>query len=118
MGFFISHLVLKSLRAQAEKRPDAGRSLLELTVQFWAAYRARMMRKIDTVQYGQLVGRAVQHFAACTIARVDGKSPVDYLRPETKDVVRRIATELLTSDVATWDDVLHLIYSLGVPRVH
>ncbi len=113
-GFFLSHLVLKSLRAESE-RPNAGRPLLDLTVEFWAAYRTRMMRRLDAGQYRHLVDRAIQHFAGCTIARVDGKSPVDYLQPQTKDVARRIATELLTSDIATWERVLHLIHGLAFP---
>ncbi len=117
VGFFLSHLVLKSLRAEFE-RPNEGRPLLDLTVQFWDAYRTRMMRRLDTVQYSQLVRRAIQHFAGCTIARVDGKSPVDYLQTETQEVVRRLATELLTSDVATWDQVQQVIHRLAAPGAH
>jgi 5-methylthioribose kinase len=109
LGFFLSHLVLKSLAAQSVDNPDAGSPILDLTVEFWAAYQARLMRRLDANEYNQLVRRATQHFAGCAIARVDGKSPVDYLRPETQNVVRRIATELLTSDVATWDQVLAVV---------
>jgi 5-methylthioribose kinase len=114
LGFFLSHLVLKSLRAESE-RPNAGRMLLDLTVEFWAAYRSRMLRRLDAGQYRQLVDRSIQHFAGCMIARVDGKSPVDYLLPETQDVVRRIATELFTTNIASWEQVLHLIHRHGVP---
>lgn len=106
LGFFLSHLVLKSLRARSAERPATALSLLDLTVHFWAAYRERMMRRLDGGQYDQLVSRAIRHFAGCAMARVDGKSPVDYLRSDTQDVVRRIMTELLTADVTTWGQVL------------
>jgi len=108
LGFFLSHLVLKSL-ARAVDDPVTGSLLLDLTVEFWAAYQAKLLRRIETSEYNQLVRRAIQHFAGCAMARVDGKSPVDYLRPDTQDVVRRIASELLTTDVATWDQVLAVV---------
>lgn len=106
LGFLLSHLVLKALRARLADGPAAERPLLDLTGVFWAAYRRQMTRRLDVGDYDRLVGRAIRHFAGCALARVDGKSPVDYLQPETQGVVRKITTDLLAADVYTWDQVL------------
>jgi len=106
LGFFLSHLALKSLWAESADRRGAGQCYLALTTHFWDAYREQMCRRLDVGSYSQLVRRAIQHFAACMLARVDGKSPVDYLRPETQDVARNIAIDLLRSSHETWDQVL------------
>ena len=37
--------------------------------------------------------RAIDHAAACVLARVDGKSPVEYLDPAGQELARRLALE-------------------------
>lgn len=106
LGFFLSHLMLKSVWA-ATKQPGSEAKFWRLTEEFWDAYQKRMIR-LETVQYSALVERTIQHFAGCALARVDGKSPVDYLQPNSQAIVRRIATELLTSKAETWSQVLSL----------
>jgi 5-methylthioribose kinase len=115
LGFFLSHLVLKSLRASAD-RQVAGSQFLDLTVQFWSVYRTRMIQRLDSRQYDALEKRAIQHFAGCALARIDGKSPVDYLQPETQELVRRIATRLLTTQTENWSQVLAYIRGDHVGR--
>ena len=76
LGFFLSHLLLKAIRAASNDRQLASR-YLGLTPLFWNAYLDR--RGLDTAARSELVGRAILHVAACSLARVDGKSPVEYL---------------------------------------
>jgi enolase len=73
IGFFLTHLVLKGIRA--------GRNygeLLYLIRRWWTAY----CDCLATVAGANLLGvqrRASLNLAACLWARLDGKSPVDYL---------------------------------------
>jgi 5-methylthioribose kinase len=102
LGFFLSHLLLKTIRAAAVDRQLASR-YLALTPQFWTGYLDR--RGFDTVARSELVRRAVQHVAACALARVDGKSPVEYLDVAGQAVARSFALEVLLNGPTTWDDL-------------
>ncbi len=102
LGFFLSHLVLKTIRAAASERLLASQ-YLALTPPFWKSYLGR--RGLDMVSRSELVGRAIQHVAACTLARVDGKSPVEYLDAAGQAVARLFAGEALRDEPATWDDL-------------
>ena len=101
LGFFLSHLLLKAVRARPRDRPYLG-----LIDAFWAAYRARLGNALDADR--ALLCRANAHTAACALARVDGKSPVDYLDAEAQDAVRRFATAALPAHPETWTDVLQI----------
>jgi 5-methylthioribose kinase len=43
--------------------------------------------------------------AACSLARVDGKSPVEYLGAREQAVARSFAREALLTGPTTWDDL-------------
>ncbi len=55
-----------------------------------------------------LVPRAIDHAAACVLARVDGKSPVEYLDPAGQELARRLAFVALETQPRTWDEMLRL----------
>jgi 5-methylthioribose kinase len=98
LGFFLSHLVLKGI-----KRSDDRGRYFELTNAFWQGYRAGA----ETAGSGDLESRGIGHFAVCLLARVDGTSPVDYLREEEKrSVVRRLGRQVLGERPESWQDVL------------
>lgn len=87
LGFFLSHLLLKSLLHL--QRSDAWQALIGA---FWQAYQAEM-RDHPVTEISQ---RAVGHLAACLWARLDGKSPVDYLEDSAqREFVRQIAYQWL-----------------------
>uniref|UniRef100_A0A7C2JXM6 Phosphotransferase n=1 Tax=Schlesneria paludicola TaxID=360056 RepID=A0A7C2JXM6_9PLAN len=76
LGFFLAHLLLKSLRPAAP--PADWQRLID---RFWSAY-CDTLQGIGTftdMKPGVTSSRAVWHLAACLQARIDGKSPVDYL---------------------------------------
>jgi 5-methylthioribose kinase len=102
LGFFLSHLLLKTIRAAANDRQLASR-YLALTPRFWANYLDS--RGLDTAARSELVGRAIQHVAACTLARVDGKSPVEYLDAADQAIVRSFARETLLNGPTSWDEL-------------
>lgn len=87
VGFFMSHLLLKSLLHLQRSNPWRA-----LIATFWQTYQAEM-RGYPVAEISQ---RAVRHLAACLWARLDGKSPVDYLKDSAqREFVRRIARQWL-----------------------
>lgn len=104
LGFFLSHLVLKAI--WSESRFDQYWQLIEV---FWGAYWAGMQEILSAADKASLEHRAVANFAACLLARVDGKSPVEYLTLEAhRDQVRKMARQLLLAESRTWSDVAAL----------
>jgi 5-methylthioribose kinase len=102
LGFFLSHLMLKAIRVAAIDRPLASR-FIGLTPRFLTTYLDR--RGLDAAGRSELVRRGILHAAACSLARVDGKSPVEYLESREQAVARSFAREVLLTEPTTWDDL-------------
>ena len=98
LGFFLSHIVLKSLRW-----PENANAWRALIASFWRHYRAAVdTGPVRATEAASTSARAVPHFAACLLARVDGKSTVDYLtQPWQAEFVRQVALGLLQNPPAT-----------------
>jgi 5-methylthioribose kinase len=105
LGFFLTHLLLKTIRAVSQNS-DRGFEYVELTRPFWESYLDR--RNIGPEARSDLVRRAILHTAACCLARVDGKSPVEYLDARGQTVARSFALEALQAAPSTWDDLLKI----------
>ena len=99
LGFFLSHLLLKAFRAAPGHGP-----YLDLIDAFWRAYLARAGGDLRSVR----ADSAAAHAAACALARVDGKSPVDYLDEGMRAAVRRFAMVFLASGASSWDRLTEL----------
>jgi 5-methylthioribose kinase len=103
LGFFLSHLILKAIKHS----PDHQR-YFDLTRVFWRGYE-------DMVRFRPLLElqtEAIEHFAVCALARIDGTSPVDYLREEPKrEAARRIGRHILWERPTHWETVLGLCES-------
>lgn len=94
LGFFLSHLMLKTVL----HRRSPG-SMLELIKQFWRSYiDGRQIVEASDVR--ELNRRTVAHLAGCMLARIDGKSPVDYLEDNNQqELVRDYVRYLFLSPV-------------------
>lgn len=104
LGFFLSHLLLKAVQFAA--RFD---EYTELTRRFWTRYQAGMESVASMAELAPalLFQRTQGHLAGCMWARVDGKSPVDYLtRDGAQQQVRDYCRGLFASPAATWDETL------------
>jgi 5-methylthioribose kinase len=102
LGFFLSHLVLK-----AAYHAPAHDAYLALTRSFWRSYRAEMLKAISAGDFARLEQRAIRHFAACAWARLDGKSPVDYLSDSgLRGLIRDLGQSLLKQPCSEWEIVL------------
>jgi 5-methylthioribose kinase len=108
LGFFLSHLVLKAWY----HAPDDG-PFFELIEHFWSGYCAAMTGAVSRDDLDALVGRGILNFAGCALARLDGKSRIDYLEDRHKrDAVRELCRIVLTSRPAQWADVRQLVSSV------
>lgn len=105
LGFFLTHLVLKEIRAISAMRDNAPR-YLGLTRDFWGAYLDR--RNLGPEEVAALIGRTNRHTAACCLARVDGKSPVEYLDDRGRSLARSFARRALEDEPSSWGDFIHL----------
>ena len=97
-AFFLNHLALKALHL-----PEHAQRFLAAAGGFWEAYGASA-RWPDPEA---LEAEVVQNLGCLLLARVDGKSPVEYLRDEaTRDVVRHLGAEILEGRRRLVADVL------------
>ena len=103
LGFFLSHLLLKRIRAAAIGRSFASK-YTDLATTFLNTYLER--RAIESSARAELTRRSIRHTAACCLARVDGKSPVEYLDEQAQATARVFAREALRSEPLTWDALL------------
>jgi aminoglycoside phosphotransferase (APT) family kinase protein len=97
LAFCLNHLLLKCLW-----RPAASAAYLQCFDAIAAAYLAG----VDWEAAGALEGRAARLLPGLLLARVDGKSPAEYLeRDAQRETVRRVAGALLRQPVARLGDV-------------
>lgn len=97
LAFCVNHLLLKCLWV-----PAAAAGFLASFEALVSAYLAR----VDWEAPDGLEARAARLLPGLFLARVDGKSPVEYITAETdKDRVRRVAIPLIDRPVAHLDDV-------------
>jgi aminoglycoside phosphotransferase (APT) family kinase protein len=86
-GFFLNHLLLKALH-----QPWFGQRYIEAARQFWK----EVTSELGPAASGDFEYMTVRHLGALMLARIDGKSPVEYIRDEsTKERVRRVAKCIL-----------------------
>jgi tRNA A-37 threonylcarbamoyl transferase component Bud32 len=98
LAFCLNHLLLKCLWT-----PRAARAFLESFRALASAYLAGAVWE----ERAGLEARAAELLPGLFLARVDGKSPVEYLTAEAdKDKVRRVARKLLAEPVARLGDVV------------
>ncbi|MBP85210.1 MAG: phosphotransferase [Planctomycetaceae bacterium] len=92
LGFFLTHLILKAFNAS-----PAHESYLNLAEQFWASYERPVRVVASDEAYRALCHRAVDDLAGCMLARIVGKSTVEYLSDDGHQSVRQLAREMLLS---------------------
>jgi len=104
LGLFLAHLTLKAIR-------DAGQrqAFVRLMQAFWNGYA-------ETVKFApsdELERRGMRHLGVCLLARVDGTSPVDYLRDDAqRNKVRRLGRAFLSDGVSRWEEAFDVIAAM------
>lgn len=92
LGFFLSHLVLKGIAT------GMGIELMRLIEAFLASYLELVAPHLPGATRRDFELRLHRNLAACLLARVDGKSPVNYLDERQQQRVRRYALPCLMHD--------------------
>jgi aminoglycoside phosphotransferase (APT) family kinase protein len=110
LGFFLTHLVLKALWS-GPRRKD----YLNVASAFWQTYRSALASSLSADELAALESRAMFNLAGCLLARVDGKSPVDYLTAEQQELVRRLGIAWLRDPPRTWNDAHERLLSTPSP---
>lgn len=96
VAFLVHHLVCKMIAV-----PSHRTELAETAAAFLDAYRAGIGGRLDETYL-------VRHVGALVLARVDGKSPVEYLTTAQRSLARSHALALLTSSSARITDLWSL----------
>ena len=99
IGFALTHYLCKAVHL-----PDHGAEFVDAARRFWDCYRGGVA--LPEASRGQ----AGLHLAAIMLARVDGKSPLEYLvDEEQREQVRAIALSALKKPDTTVDDVINSV---------
>lgn len=102
VAFCLNHLVLKAVHL-----PNTRQQLLESVTDLWETYRCH----IHWERIAGLESRVCRLLPALMLARVDGKSPVEYLDADNQSLVRNIASTLLQSPELSLPDLVQFIKS-------
>jgi aminoglycoside phosphotransferase (APT) family kinase protein len=99
LGFSMTHLLSKAHHLVHQRTSFAGAA-----GRYWSVY----LQTLGQVPWlGDLEGRAVRHTLACLLARVSGRSPLEYLGPEARLRQRETVLALLAHTPTTMADLIH-----------
>jgi tRNA A-37 threonylcarbamoyl transferase component Bud32 len=96
VAFCVNHLLIKSV-----KMPRHGEALVAAAHALAGAHAER----VNWEPTSALTARVVALLPALALARVDGSSPVEYLGDGEREIVRRVAVDLLTTPAGTLDEL-------------
>jgi len=95
-AFLLNHLLLKSFY-----RPEWGGELARAAMRFWDVYRKGLPAECDWIETATLA-----HLGGLLLARIDGKSPAEYIIDAAlRERVRGFARNLILAPPARVADV-------------
>jgi 5-methylthioribose kinase len=103
VAFCLNHILLKSVAV-----PNRSAPLLDAFDAFAEAY----LLGVDWESKYDIESRVATLLPALALARISGKSPVEYLDPEMREVIIKVATKLIANPPA-WLDELKYIWKTG-----
>jgi 5-methylthioribose kinase len=102
-GFLLNHLLLKSLH-----QPQFWHLYVEAAREFWKA----LTTGLGVAAGSDFERMTTRHLGALMLARIDGKSPVEYIQDDnTKDRVRRVARCILLARPERLEEAIGLVQS-------
>jgi 5-methylthioribose kinase len=101
LGFFLSHLTLKAFyHAPMESL------YFDLIDSFWNGYCAELLDVVSSNELDALIQRGFVNLAGCALARLDGKSKIEYLHDDVRrDAMRKLCRTIFVSQPKQWADV-------------
>lgn len=103
-AFVLNHLAIKAIVWPADRA-----ALLKAAAALWTAYRGA----VDWEPVVAIDARVAQLLPALVLARVDGKSPLEYLTPATAGDVRGAALALFDQDAPSVGAILSSIAGMS-----
>jgi 5-methylthioribose kinase len=98
VGFSLTHILSKALHVREQRT-----ALIEAARRYWKHY----LDEIREMPWaGHLDHRAAQHTLACILARICGRSPLEYLSDQERLMQRQIAIEMIKENLMTVDEVI------------
>jgi 5-methylthioribose kinase len=105
LAFMLSHLLLKAVHLAARRS-----QFFQGVDSFWQGYSSQLSAASGGRSLPALERDSIRQLGCLLLARIDGKSPVEYIiEPGVKDLVRSIARTLLLEEPATLWDVVALV---------
>ncbi len=98
IGFSLTHLLSK-----AHYLPSHHPQFLSMALAYWQAYLSDLSPRLQ----GSVRDFAVRHSLACCLARVAGRSPLEYLDEELRKRQKQIVLELLGADISDIPQLIH-----------
>jgi 5-methylthioribose kinase len=98
LGFSMTHLLSKAHRLVGDRD-----LFVEAVNQYWRSYDAHVRQM---PWYGDLEAYAVQHTLACLLARVEGRSPLEYLNAAERARQRETVLRLSAAPPTTVSDMV------------
>lgn len=96
-AFLMNHLFIKSVYVD-----DRSQEFISAVESFWQSYN-------DIVSW-DIEGETMTELGILMLARIDGKSPVEYIQSgSTADVLRRIAIQILEEDVSDLNRCVEIV---------
>jgi 5-methylthioribose kinase len=99
LAFMLNHLLLKAVHA-----PAGADGYLLCARTFWETYAAEIPRDLEPDEAATL-----GQVGCLMVARVDGKSPAEYLREPERDRARALGRRVLTESPRRLDEALRLV---------
>ena len=100
-AFLLNHLMLKSFH-----RPQDAGLYLQAARACWQALKT----DVGEPSVGWFESMTVRHLGGLMLARIDGKSPAEYIREEaTRSRVRRTAKSLLSEPPGSFEEALEIV---------
>jgi len=103
LGFFLSHVVLKAFHLAPRHEP-----ILALGSEFQTVYDQVMATRVSRDELAALWRRGIENLVACAWARVDGKSPVEYLSEAARERVRSFCRSIIDAPPSDWPAMVRL----------
>ncbi|MCY4018749.1 MAG: phosphotransferase [Chloroflexi bacterium] len=97
VGFSMTHFLSK-----AHFLPVHRRSFIDMAAEYWRAYITRL----DPALVERLQPSAVDHTLACLLARVAGRSPLEYLDKAHRSRQKGIVLELIQREIGTLPELI------------
>ena len=99
LAFMLNHFTLKAIH-----RPELAERYNEAARSFWEAYIAAAGEVAGEPE--RLESDTVAQMGALLLARVDGKSPVEYITDRARqEFARGLARRILTGATASWSEI-------------